>query len=161
MKTFAGFPFLFKYDFESNRKIIEFFEAQDPTDPKGLWVFTHLVSAYRMWLSRLKLQLEAPKPDLWPKEAKPWDWIKGEMGAIEKETLEYIKSATEETLAAPITYYNFKGEPTTKYACDILTSILLHSAYHRGQIALIAGKGERAAPFTDYIFSAPDASREG
>jgi len=50
-----------------------------------------------------------------------------------------------------VDYVNSKGEKWTSRADDILAHVILHGAYHRGQIAtIVRGSGETPA-YTDYI----------
>ncbi|MGA7513237.1 MAG: DinB family protein, partial [Candidatus Sulfotelmatobacter sp.] len=54
-------------------------------------------------------------------------------------------------LMETVVYKNTKGEPWTSTVEDIVTHVLLHSAYHRGQIAtLVRASGEQPA-YTDFI----------
>jgi uncharacterized damage-inducible protein DinB len=50
-----------------------------------------------------------------------------------------------------VIYKNTKGESWTNRRQDILMHVIMHSAYHRGQIATdIRGAGF-APPYTDFI----------
>ena len=51
----------------------------------------------------------------------------------------------------PIAYTNTKGERYSSRIVDVLTHVIMHSAYHRGQIAsdIRADGGEPA--YTDFI----------
>lgn len=156
MKTFAGFVSLFEYDAISNRKLLDFLASCPDPSPRALAVAAHLCAAHEMWLSRLEKGMDAPPPALWP-EPKSVEKTKESFAEVARRLNVWLAGADDAALAAPVSYRNMKGEPVTKRTHDILTSALLHAAYHRGQIALLAGKGEMQAPFTDYIFSAPDA----
>ncbi len=54
-------------------------------------------------------------------------------------------------LAETVVYKNSKGEPWTSTVEDILTHVLLHSAYHRGQIASQVRAGGEQPAYTDFI----------
>jgi uncharacterized damage-inducible protein DinB len=63
----------------------------------------------------------------------------------------YLDCLTPESLEQPIRYTNSKGEDWSNTVADVLTHVVLHSSYHRGQIAsLLGGAGETAA-YSDYI----------
>ena len=48
-------------------------------------------------------------------------------------------------------YTNSKGELWENRVLDVLSHVLLHSAYHRGQIALEIRRSGSAPAYTDYI----------
>jgi uncharacterized damage-inducible protein DinB len=50
-----------------------------------------------------------------------------------------------------ISYKNTKGEPWTDTVQDILTHVLMHSAYHRGQIASQMRASGQTPAYTDFI----------
>lgn len=54
-------------------------------------------------------------------------------------------------LLETVTYKNTKGEPWSNTVEDILTHVLLHSAYHRGQIASQMRADKEQPAYTDFI----------
>ena len=63
----------------------------------------------------------------------------------------YERLLSPERLAERISYTNSKGERWTSTVEEILTHLVIHSAYHRGQIAAdVRGAGQTPA-YTDYI----------
>jgi uncharacterized damage-inducible protein DinB len=58
---------------------------------------------------------------------------------------------TPAQLFRPIAYTNTKGEPWTNTVGDILTHVVLHSAYHRGQIAAGLRASGQPPAYTDFI----------
>ena len=50
-----------------------------------------------------------------------------------------------------VIYRNTKGEEFSTPIVDILTHVVMHGAYHRGQIARAFGAAGAAAPSTDFI----------
>ena len=46
---------------------------------------------------------------------------------------------------------NSKGQSWTSRVEDVLTHVLLHGAYHRGQIASALREAGLTPPYTDYI----------
>lgn len=64
---------------------------------------------------------------------------------------EYVAQLSPAGLSERVAYKNSKGEPWNSTVEDVLTHVVLHSAYHRGQIAsLMRAAGEQPA-YTDYI----------
>ena len=56
-----------------------------------------------------------------------------------------------ESLGQQIRYTNSKGEDWSNAVADVLTHVVLHSSYHRGQIASLLGRAGEAAAYSDYI----------
>jgi uncharacterized damage-inducible protein DinB len=54
-------------------------------------------------------------------------------------------------LARTIAYKNSQGEPWTSRVGDVLSQVLFHGAYHRGQIASALRAAGHAPPNTDFI----------
>ena len=150
MTNFPGYKKLFEYDADSNRKILDFMLADNEPPPRAVKIFSHLINAEKMWQSRLELGVKSPAPNLWPKIAT--NKLADELEAVHGHWMRYLESGDGGALSVDVTYLNLKGEQVTKPAFDILTHVIAHSSYHRGQIASLAGNTERQAPFTDYIF---------
>src|SRR5712675_664939 len=64
---------------------------------------------------------------------------------------EYFESLPPSLLSQMISYKNTKGEPWTDTVQDILTHVLMHSAYHRGQIASQKRASGQTPAYTDFI----------
>jgi uncharacterized damage-inducible protein DinB len=57
----------------------------------------------------------------------------------------------EGDLSRPVPYRNQHGNAYETPLLDVLTQVLTHGAYHRGQIAKCLGRAGTAAVNTDYI----------
>ena len=56
-------------------------------------------------------------------------------------------------LETPISYQNSQGQLFTNSICEILTHVINHSTYHRGQLSpLLRVAGIQGPISTDYIF---------
>ena len=53
-------------------------------------------------------------------------------------------------LVRSVAYVNSKGEEWTTSVEDILMHVVLHSAYHRGQVAYVLRAGGATPAYTDY-----------
>jgi uncharacterized damage-inducible protein DinB len=69
----------------------------------------------------------------------------------------YLTSLGEAGLSRSLAYKNTKGESFTSQKQDILLHVVMHSAYHRGQIAA----DMRAAGFTPAYTDFVHAVRQG
>ncbi len=63
----------------------------------------------------------------------------------------YLSSLGDDGLSHAITYRNSKGEAWTNSVEDILMHVVLHSAYHRGQIASDMRAAGYTPAYTDFI----------
>jgi uncharacterized damage-inducible protein DinB len=71
--------------------------------------------------------------------------------AMELNRLWHDYLNTVEDLLQGVSYKNSKGEPWTSTILDVLTHVVMHSAYHRGQIASHMREIGQAPAYTDYI----------
>jgi uncharacterized damage-inducible protein DinB len=54
-------------------------------------------------------------------------------------------------LVRSVAYVNSKGEDWTTAVDDILFHVVLHSTYHRGQVAHVLRAGGATPAYTDYV----------
>lgn len=100
-----------------------------------------------MWLERLGLQKQTYP--VWPDFSL--EQCKLEIEELPKLWQQYLASLKEDSLSRSLNYKNTKGESWTNQRQDILMHVILHSAYHRGQIAAdMRAAGLRPA-YTDFI----------
>jgi len=79
------------------------------------------------------------------------DQCEAEAFALERLWHEYLDLITAGDVALSVSYTNSKGEAWTSTIWDILTHVVLHSAYHRGQIASHMRTSGQTPAHTDYI----------
>lgn len=115
--------------------------------PKALEIYAHVLGAEHVWLARLRG--EQPRHAVWP--ALTLD----ECAALARDThrglVEFVSSLALSDLAREIAYTNSAGAAFRSRIDDVLTQVVTHGGYHRGQIALLVrGSGAEPQP-TDYI----------
>jgi len=114
---------------------------------EALGSFAHVLAAEHIWLSRL--QGREPSRPVWPALSIP------ECEALAAENAAgyaaYSDKQAETDLATVVRYRNVQGEEFANTVLDILTHVVIHGAYHRGQIAKAIGRGGGQAVNTDYI----------
>jgi uncharacterized damage-inducible protein DinB len=115
-----------------------------------LRIMAHIVGASWLWYSRVVGQ-PSPTP-VWP-ELPPED-LHSSIDAVQRAWEKLIESLTPEQLNKRIDYVNTKGEPWTSTVEDILTHLFMHSAYHRGQLAVLLRMENHEPAYTDYIHAA-------
>jgi uncharacterized damage-inducible protein DinB len=115
--------------------------------PRPLKLLAHILSAERLWLERLKQQPQTLP--VWPEvtlaQCEP------QIGELADLWQEYLAELSDSALAETVAYRNSKGEPWSSKVQDVLTHVLLHSAYHRGQIAISLRDAGATPAMTDFI----------
>lgn len=144
----AYFRRLFTYDAWANREAAAAVDqAGAAVPPRAVSLLAHLVGAQWLWLERLGAP--AREVAVWP------DLTAAERGAhldaLERAWTAFLGGLDADGLDRRIAYTNSRGEPWESRVEDVLTHLLAHGAYHRGQVALLL-RGAGAAPaYTDFI----------
>jgi uncharacterized damage-inducible protein DinB len=117
------------------------------TQADALPLFGHVLAAEHLWLCRLERR--ETHVAVWPSLSI------AEYEALAAENAHgyqlYLEKLGEADLASVVLYRNSKGDEYTNSVLDILTHVVIHGAYHRGQVAKIIGRGGGQSPNTDYI----------
>lgn len=137
----------FAYDEWANREVLAAIRAAGTVNERSLQLMAHVLAAERVWLERLKQVPQSvpvwPKPDLEQCEAQA-----AELGGL---WLEFLDLITAGDVSQSISYKNTKGEEWTSTIVDVLTHVVMHSAYHRGQIASHMRAIGQTPAYTDFI----------
>jgi len=147
MNTKEYFLRNFSYDHWANRECLSALIAASPMPPKALRFMAHMISAQKLWLERL--QRVPQTVAVWPSSTIE------ECGALADEMhsawINYLTELSSADLEKEIAYRNSKGESWSSRVEDILTHVLMHSAYHRGQVALEMRAAGLQPAYTDFI----------
>jgi len=137
----------FVYDGWANREVLAAIRAGNGENTRSLKLMSHILAAERVWLERLRQVSQSvpvwPEPDLAQCEAEA-DKLSGEWH-------EYLDLVTAGDVNQTISYKNSKGEAWTSAIVDVLTHVVMHSAYHRGQIASHMRSIGQTPAYTDFI----------
>src|SRR5215210_5370921 len=125
---------LFKYDDWASEKIISALVQQQIQDEKILKWLSHIISAQQAWLARVVGEIE---PQVW--ETRNLEQCAADFNENKIRWLNYLESTDDEDFS----------ETQIK---DILTHVVNHSTYHRGQITAILKNLSDQVPSTDFIF---------
>lgn len=138
----------FAYDAWANREVLAAItgEPGSPSAP-ALKLLAHILSAERLWLERIRQQPQSLP--VWPEFNL--DQGKAQIDELAQLWREYLTQLSTAALTQKIIYKNSKGESWSSTVQDVLTHVLLHSAYHRGQIASLMRAGGYAPAYTDFI----------
>jgi uncharacterized damage-inducible protein DinB len=142
------FDQLFEYDHWANQRALESLAtvSEGREVPKKL--FAHILGAQRVWLSRFKT------PD--PPAAEPWpemtiEGMRAALNELASEWRRLLERQTEQTLAGDLLYRTTKGKEFRTPVRDVLTHLVMHSAYHRGQVARAVREAGGQPAVTDYV----------
>jgi len=134
----------FVYDGWANAKEVDSLGALDTTPAAALKLLGHILGAQQIWLERLTG--ESARPAVWPS----WDvaQCREVLSGLRERWASFIRDAD---LDRQITYTNSAGEAFESTVSDILSHVLYHGAYHRGQIATRMRDGGETPVYTDFI----------
>ncbi len=137
----------FAYDEWANREVLAAIRASGNASQRSLQLMAHLLSAERIWLERLKQQPQSSP--VWPKLGlEECEAQAAEMADLWREYLDLI---TAGDVNQSVSYKNSKGEEWSSTIVDILSHVVLHSAYHRGQIASHMRESGQTPAYIDFI----------
>lgn len=91
----------------------------------------HIVGAESIWLERLRGQ--RPSNFMSSTENKTLQELLGMLVTTSNEWVQHF-AENPEALTGTFTYTTTKGDPFTHLAQDVVTHVVNHSTYHRGQI---------------------------
>ena len=136
----------FAYNAWANGEVLATIRKNSGSE-RSVQLMSHILAAERLWLERLKQQPQSvpvwPRPDIGQCEADAAD--------LAQLWHDYLDLITAGDVSLEISYKNSKGEPWSNTISDILTHVVMHSAYHRGQIASHMREKGQTPAYTDYI----------
>jgi uncharacterized damage-inducible protein DinB len=147
MSMISYFQRLFAYDDWANREVLASLQGLKVPPARSLKFLAHIVSAERLWLERLLVQKQTYP--VWPDFSLSQCGLEvAELSGLWKN---YLGSLKESDLTGDLTYKNTKGESWSSQKQDILMHVIMHSAYHRGQMAADIRSAGLTPPYTDFI----------
>ncbi len=138
---------LLRYDDWANREVFTSLQGVQEPPPRSLKLLAHILSAERLWLERLRLQKQTYP--VWPQFRLAQ--CKLEVAELPGLWKNYLAALGESGLSRSLTYKNTKGESFTSTKQDIVLHVVMHSAYHRGQIAADMRAAGFTPAYTDFI----------
>jgi uncharacterized damage-inducible protein DinB len=107
----------------------------------------HIVGCQWLWIGRLKH--EQKQAVVWPQ--LNIEQCSKQLGEIAAAWAEYLSALIPTAPWEQVGYTNSKGESWTSSVEDVLTHVIIHSGYHRGQIAMLLGRAGHEPAYTDFI----------
>ena len=117
-------------------------------EPRALRLLAHVLGAERVWLSRLRGE-DSGGLEVWPE--LDIDGCAKLAEQVHAELEGYLSGLDAARLEEPFTYRNQQGQPYSSRRSDVLIHLMLHGAYHRGQIAQTLRLAGLEPVNTDYI----------
>lgn len=141
----------FQYDAWANRRTLSALRQVSPEklDDRSIQIMAHLLQAQNVWLKRMRredLTGLAIWPDLTLDQCEPL------LEENARGYQQFLATLSPDRLAEIIAYRTSTGVDFRTAIIDILTQVLLHSSYHRGQLATAIARAGGTTPVTDFIF---------
>lgn len=137
----------FEYNAWANKTALGSLKRVVPDDHRCARIFAHVLAVEDLWLVRMSDEVRdvvvwpstsvAEARDVLERTGKHWD--------------EFFAGLSDDALTRRVSYVNSVGESWTNTVGDILQQVVLHSAYHRGQIAATLSEHKHNTPYTDFI----------
>src|SRR5271157_4208697 len=137
----------FSYDEWANREVLAGLKSSPDPPARPRKLLAHILSAERLWLERIRQQPQSLP--VWPEFNL--DQGKAQIDELAQLWREYLTQLSTAALTQKIIYKNSKGESWSSTVQDVLTHVVLHSAYHRGQIASLMRAAGQTPAYTDFI----------
>ncbi len=142
------FTELYEYDSASNRQILNLLTGIKEAEGRIHQIFAHLLMAKKVWITRLRGE-DSSSTKIWPELS--WDDCSKLIDENSLSYREFLRNKPDEDLESVVIYKNSKGTEFRTPARDILTHVIIHGGYHRGQIATAVRKLGFEPVNTDYI----------
>jgi len=148
MEELRFFKRLLEYDYWGNREALASVPTVASAGEIAQQFFSHIIGAERIWLARFA------DPDA--RHLAPWptltlDECRAELEKLHSEWLALLNTLTPEKLAGDLAYRNTKGVEFKTPLQDVLMHLVMHSAYHRGQVAKAVREAGGKPAATDYV----------
>ncbi len=150
MEIRLRFERLLAYDHWANGRALASLEVLPEPPAKARVTLGHLMGGEVCWLHRMVEGRDPANWEEWESADLPWlrrSWRE----VLPARWSAFLGDAARSAPARTFSYVNFLGESGKGRVEDVLLQVLLHSAYHRGQVgtAVRAAGGEPAV--TDFL----------
>jgi uncharacterized damage-inducible protein DinB len=136
----------YAYNGWANRRVVECLQRQNVIDEKILSVFGHLMAANFIWLNRIK-DLPKSEYELWGKYSL--SDLELMVDQADKQWTAFIQA--NENFDRVLKYKNYVGQYFENNVLAIMTHLVNHGTYHRGQVAMLLRQQGFEPINTDFI----------
>jgi uncharacterized damage-inducible protein DinB len=127
----------------ANMRVVEGLATSSGSDPRALDYFAHIVGCEHRWLTRIDGR--EPAHAIWPKLSVE------ECAELARANVRELRAALRGDITREVAYRNSAGVAFRSVVEDILTHVILHGTYHRGQVSLLVRQGGGEPVPSDYI----------
>jgi uncharacterized damage-inducible protein DinB len=152
MNMLQYFQRQFNYDDWANRETLASIKRSGQP-AHALKLFAHIIAGEQLWLSRVRQ--DGQKIIVWPDLNISQCEI--QLAQLPISWRDYLCALSDQDLTRQIAYTNSQGESWSSAIEDIIAHVIMHSVYHRGQVAADLRAAGFASAYTDFIH----ASRQG
>jgi uncharacterized damage-inducible protein DinB len=138
---------LFAYDHWANRETLRVLKTAEPPPARSQTLLAHILAAELLWLGRLVGDNEPMV--VWP--ALGLEQCEARLDELPGFWRSYLEGLDAAQLSRRVAYVNSKGESWESTVEDVLLHVVMHSAYHRGQIASDVRAAGHTPAYTDFI----------
>lgn len=146
---------LWEYNCWANARILNALEENMAINNRIFLLTSHILVAQQVWFDRIQ-GVSAPIDRLWDTYDLPT------LKRLHKQTSADWQAFLEESNAFDFkhefAYKNSKGDNFSSCLADILTHLVNHGTYHRGQVSNLLKQERIDPPVTDYIAFARERS---
>jgi len=147
MELFPYLRKLFTYDTWANREVVRALADAGKAPQRSVKLMGHVVSAEWLWLFRIIH--EPQKYGVW--EDMTLEDLKNSTDELAQVWVNFFEELKADSLNKNVSYKNSKGEQWSNNLQDILMHVVMHSAYHRGQVAADMRAHGLTPVYTDFI----------
>jgi uncharacterized damage-inducible protein DinB len=138
---------LFLHSAWANRETWSSLAAAGAPPERAARFFAHVLGTEYLWLSRLQGE---PSPlAVWPE--LDLTQMAAQLEILGGAWLDYLDRLDPGDLDRSVSYVNSQGEAWTGSVEEILTHAVMHSVYHRGQVASELRREGFVPAYTDFI----------
>ena len=148
MESLDSLRQLFDYDYWANQESLRSIATIRATADRALKIAGHIIGAQRVWLARFEAP-DSPPPAPWP--LLGLEEAQAAIDELRRRWLALLDNLTSEKLDEDLVQRTSKGVEFRTPVRDVLRHLVMHSAYHRGQIAQAVREAGGQPAATDYI----------
>ena len=113
---------------------------------RAMALFAHNLAAHRVWQARV--DGKTPGHLAWP-APRPAGFVE-EVRELRRRWNGVLDRRDDDDV---IEYHDSRGRPRSGSLSDCITHLVMHSTYHRGQIAMLLGRVDVTLPATDFLLA--------
>lgn len=154
MMITPDFARAFTYDAWANRRTLQALRQVSHLDDRSREVMAHVLGAQKVWLTRLRGE-DTSALAVWPQLTL--DQCEPLLEENASAYQQFLSTLSPEHLGHVLAYRTSTGVDFRTSVADILTQVLLHGSYHRGQLATSVKRHGGTPPVTDFVVFARES----